>query len=85
VLFWEPDGLFELLGVLEFGEPGVVGDVLDCDPGVVGGVWGVDGLVEVEGDEADGLVEVGASLTPGDLPVAGTPPCRESSSHDGPR
>jgi hypothetical protein len=40
-LFGELEGLFELPGVLEFGEPGVVGDVLDGELGVVGDVGGV--------------------------------------------
>jgi hypothetical protein len=59
-LFWEPEGLFELPGVLEFGEPGVVGDVPDCELGVVGDVGAVvegldvDGLVDVDGEVDDG-------------------------------
>jgi hypothetical protein len=41
--------VFELSAVLDVGEPGIVGDVLDCEFGVVGDVGGV-----VDGYEPDG-------------------------------
>jgi hypothetical protein len=47
VLFELP-GALELPGVLEVGEPGVVGDLLDCEFGVVGDVW-----VALDGYELD--------------------------------
>jgi hypothetical protein len=43
-VLWGLEELFELPGVLELGELGVVGDVLGCELGDVGDVWGaVDG------------------------------------------